>query len=291
MNDSGKLWSPSPARVSDAALTAFAAAASRRAGRLVCRLCRPASLVDRGPRRLLDPGLGILRRDRRARRTRADRRRQHAGRLVLSGCDAEFRRKPAGDVRTVRRDRLSRRRQGRAAPVMGRIAGAGLAPAAGDARARREEGRPGGGDAAEHARGDCRHAGCGLARRDLVVLLAGFRRRRRARPLWPDRAGAVHRLRRLLVQWQAERRLGQGQGGAGAAAQRAQGIPRRLSAHRPAGRHRHSARGLARRRPQRFRRRPSSRSSSCPSRIRSTSCFPPAPPAFPNASCIRPAAR
>jgi hypothetical protein len=31
-------------------------------------------------------------------------------------------------------------------------------------------------------------------------------------------------------------------------------------------------------------------SSRCRSRIRSTSCFPPAPPAFPNASCIRPAA-
>ena len=42
-------------------------------------------------------------------------------------------------------------------------------------------------------------AGGDLARRDLVVLLAGFRRTRRARPLRPDRAQGVHRGRRLLV--------------------------------------------------------------------------------------------
>ena len=47
------------------------------------------------------------------------------------------------------------------------------------------------------ARGD-------LDRRDLVVLLAGFRRARRARPLRPDRAQGVRDGRRLLVQRQAD---------------------------------------------------------------------------------------
>ena len=43
-----------------------------------------------------------------------------------------------------------------------------------------------------------------LARRDLVVVLARFRRARRARPLRPDRAEGVHHGRRLLVQRQAD---------------------------------------------------------------------------------------
>ena len=175
---------------------------------------------------------------------------------------------------------------------MGRTACAGLAAAAGDARARRQEGRPRRGDAAQHAGGDRRHAGRRLARRDLVVLLARFRRAGRARPFRPDRAGAVHRLRRLLVQRQAERRVGQGarrcwRGCRACAAatssticappqQAATAIPRAVAfdagdrAFR-AGRARHS--------------------SSCRSPTRSTSCSPPARPAFPNASCIRPAAR
>ena len=151
MNDSGKLWSPSPARVSDAALTAFAAAASQRAGRefagyadlhrwsiedragfwsLVWEFC--GVIGERGERVLIDGD-------------------SMPGASFFPDATLNFAENLLREVRTVRRDRLPRRGQGRAAPVMGRIARAGLAPAAGDARARREEGRPGRGDAAQHA--------------------------------------------------------------------------------------------------------------------------------------------
>ena len=51
-----------------------------------------------------------------------------------------------------------------------------------------------------------------VARRDLLLLLAGFRRTRRARPFWADRAKTVLRRRRLLVQRQAGRRRREGEG-------------------------------------------------------------------------------
>ena len=52
--------------------------------------------------------------------------------------------------------------------------------------------------------GDRADAGGHLDRRDLVVLLARFRRARRARPLRADRAQGVRGGRRLLVQRQAD---------------------------------------------------------------------------------------
>ena len=55
---------------------------------------------------------------------------------------------------------------------------------------------------AQHARGDRRDAGRDEPRRDLVVVLARFRRAGRARPLRPDRAARALRRRRLLVQRQ-----------------------------------------------------------------------------------------
>ena len=55
---------------------------------------------------------------------------------------------------------------------------------------------------AEHARDDHRDAGRHEPRRDLVVLLARFRRAGRARPLRPDRAEGAVRRRRLLLRRQ-----------------------------------------------------------------------------------------
>ena len=55
---------------------------------------------------------------------------------------------------------------------------------------------------AEHAGDHRRHAGHRQPRRHLVLLLAGFRRPGRARPLRPDRAQAADHRRRLLLQRQ-----------------------------------------------------------------------------------------
>ncbi len=58
----------------------------------------------------------------------------------------------------------------------------------------------------EHARGRHRDARRDVARRDLVVVLARFRRAGRARPFQPDRAARARDRRRLLVQRQAATR-------------------------------------------------------------------------------------
>ena len=93
------------------------------------------------------------------------------------------------------------------AALLGRAACADLAAAAAFPVARGEKGRPHRRDDAQHA-GDGRgNAGDSLDRRRLVVLLARFRRAGRAGPVRPDRAGRVHRPRRLLVQRQGRSRL------------------------------------------------------------------------------------
>ena len=147
---------------------------------------------------------------------------------------------------------------------------------------------------AQHARGDHRDAGRDVARRDLVVVLAGLRRAGRARPLRPDRAARARHRRRLLVQRQGDADPRQG------------GRDRR----RPAvGRARRrdpvSAANAGRlRRPRRrcatawrgtsgWRRSCPARSttSRCRSTIRSTSSIRRGRPACRSASCTAPAAR
>ena len=193
MSDDTPLWTPTAEAVERAALTAFARAAEARTGRRFPDFRRAARLVGRGPRRLLGAAVGLLRRRRRQGRARAGRRRPDAGRGLLPRRAAELRREPPAQHRRRRRHRLPRRGQGRAPALLGRARRAGLAPAAAVPARRRQAGRPRRGDAAQHARDRRRHAGGRLARRDLVLLLARFRRARRARPLRPDRAGAVLR--------------------------------------------------------------------------------------------------
>ena len=215
-------------------------------------------------------------------------RRAHAGRTLVRRRKAELRREPAAPSRrSSGHDRLERGRDAAHAELCGAVRArraAGRSPEGGRRRPRRS-GRRG---HAAHSRDHHRHAGCHRARRDLVVLLARFRRPGRARPLRPDRAqGADHR-RRLPLQRQADRRARQDRRDRGAAAE-------------PAA-HRHGAvpgcRGgpgaaCAARCSSRTIGSPGRRSISpnCRSTTRSTSSIPPAPPACPRRSCTAPAAR
>ena len=135
MSSTRPLWTPDAERIGKAPLTAFHGQACRKRRHSLLRLCRPAPLVGRATRRLLEPVLGFLRHRRREGRSRAGRRRQHAGGACLlprrassispRTCCAERRR---------RRARLPRRGQGRARAVLGRASRAGVAAAAGVAR-------------------------------------------------------------------------------------------------------------------------------------------------------------
>ena len=78
----------------------------------------------------------------------------------------------------------------------------GLAPRAGAARSRRRPRRPRRRLLAEHAGRRHRDARGDEHRRDLVFVLAGFRRAGRARSLRPDRAQGAVRRRRLLLRRQ-----------------------------------------------------------------------------------------
>ena len=207
MESNGKLWSPSPAQISEAALTAFAKAASQRAGRPFAGYSdlHRWSIGDRaGFWNLVWDFCGVIGD---TGRTRADRRRQDAGRAFFPDATLNFAENLLGRSGDGRGDRLPRRGQGRAPAVLGRIAGAGLAPAAGDARARRRR-------RATASRRCCptcpRRSPRMLAAASIGAIWSScspdFGVRGRARPLRPDRARAVHRRRRLLVQRQAERR-------------------------------------------------------------------------------------
>ncbi len=116
---------------------------------------------------------------------------------------AQFRRKPSAQDRSGRCPGVPGRGQGARPHELRCAACAGLAAAAGHACQRHRGRRPGGGDDAEPAGNHRPDARRNLDRRHLVVLLAGFRRTGHRRSLRPDRAEAVRRLRRLLVQWQA----------------------------------------------------------------------------------------
>ena len=160
-------------------------------------------------------------------------------------------------------------------------------------RARHRRGRPRRGVHAEHAGDDRRDARRGVARRDLVVVLAGLRRAGRGRPLRPDRAARALHGRRLLLQRQggADPRQGARHRRAPAVgrARRRRAVPRgrldgasdcRQCATRSRGTRgsRRSCRGR-------------STTRRCRSIIRSTSCTRRARPACRSASCTAPAAR
>ena len=169
----------------------------------VRRLRRRVALVRRRARRVLAVDLGPLRRAigdgaragpcRRADARRAvvpGRRDQLRGARTLDAGAVARRRRDPRAVADPRRPgphggRASRRR--RALP--------GRAPAP-----RRRAWRPGGGVPAQHARGDHRPPGHGLARRRLVVLRAGVRDEGRRRPVRPDRAHGPAGRRRLPVR-------------------------------------------------------------------------------------------
>ena len=145
-------------------------------------------------RRLLGPRLGFLRGHRREGRAPARRGRRHARDALLPGRAAEFcREPPAAARRRRRRSSSAARTRSSGGSSWDELSRARLAPAAGDAGGGRRRRRPRRGDAAEHAGDDRRHARHRLARRDLLLLLAGFRRARRARPFRADRAKALLR--------------------------------------------------------------------------------------------------
>ncbi len=208
----GPLWTPDPKTLAALPITAFAAEAERRCGRALAdydalhawSVSDPGAFWD-----LVWDFCGVIG-EKGARRLAAGDSMREARFFPdarLNFAENLLRQTGGGDG-----DRLSRRGQGRAAPQLGRAPRARLAPAAGDEGGRRHRRRPRRGDASEHAGDDRGHARGGLARRDLLLLLAGFRRARRARPLRPDRPKALLRLRRLLVQRQEGRGRRQAQG-------------------------------------------------------------------------------
>ena len=89
--------------------------------------------------------------------------------------------------------------------------------------ARRRRRRPGRGLPAQHARDGDRDARRGQPRRDLVVVLAGLRRQRRARPLRPDPAHGARLRRRLPLRRQGDRLAGPRARGRGAASRASSG--------------------------------------------------------------------
>ena len=172
------LWRPAAGERAAHPLTRFAAAAEERTGTVLCRLRRPARLVDRGSGRLLGPRLGLRRRHRRqgraassstATRCRARASSPSAGSTSPRTCCAGTTTSDA--IVFWGEDRVRRRLSWR------ELARSRLAPAAGLPRPRRRPRRPRRGDAAEHAGDDRRHARHRLARRGVVVGLARFRRR------------------------------------------------------------------------------------------------------------------
>ena len=145
-------------------------------------------------------------------------------------------------------------------------------PQGGGRRRRRPRGRL----RAEPAGSGHRDARHGEHRCDLVIVLAGLRRARRARSLRADRAqGAVHRRRLFLRRQDARFAAADGGSAREAPEHRARGgdpVSRsasRSSAH-SAARPRVPGCGSSSARPA-----PRRTSRSCPSTIRSTSCIPP----------------
>ena len=136
--------------------------------------------------------------------------RPHAGRSLVPGRHPQLRREPAAAAGTGTGDHLSRRERRPARAELGRARERGGGPGGQPSGGRRRRRRSGRRLPAQRARGGDRHAGGGEPGCRLVVLLAGFRHCRRARPVRPDRAqGAAHR-RRLPLCRQAARHPRQG---------------------------------------------------------------------------------
>ena len=212
------------------------------------------------------------------------RRRLDAGDALLPGGAAEFRREPhRGEAKARRSSSAARTRSSAAcrgrsyARLVSRLQQAMLALGigAGDRVAAMLPNMP---EAIAFMLAAASH------RRDLLLLLARFRRARRARPLRPDRAEALRRPGRLLVRRQGDRGRGKAEGDRDAAAERREGRRRSLSRPRRRSgvdRFRAAKRSTPSSKASRRRR---SASSGCPSTIRSISFSPPARRALPK--CI-----
>ena len=215
-------------------MTAFAEAAAQPPA-APCRLCRTSPLVGRRSRGFWAwSGTSAASSATRASRVLVDGDRM-PGAALLSRRDAELRREPAAQDRLAAtrivfrgEDKVERRLS------LGRAARAGLAPAAAFRVARRR------------SKGDRVAAMMPNMPETIAAMLAAAS----IGAVWSscspdfgeqgvlDRFGqiepvAVHRPRRLLVQWQGHRRRRQGRGGRGKAADRAQGPDRRLSRQSP----------------------------------------------------------
>ena len=282
------LWRPSPAAIADSNMAKFRARVARDCSVELSDTDAALALVGRRYRALLADALALLRRDRgdrggrRSRTAARCRARSSSPMARLNYAENMLRFSAAGgegDAIVFWGEDKVKRRLSHA-----ELHDRGQPPGAASARAGAEAGRPGRRLRAECAGGGDRRARRRGHRLHLVVLLAGFRRAGRARPLRPDRAqGADHR-RRLLVRRQAIRfdRAGRASSRPSCRAcsrswcsrisatsrtspscRKASCCPRRWPAIR-AGR---------------------SITSACRSTIRSSSCIPAAPPACRNASC------
>ncbi len=157
--------------------------------------------------------VGLLRRGRRAPRGRRARAcGPHARRALVPAGAPEFRRKPAATARRRNRYRVLGRGPRKKQRDLRRAVPRSVAARAGTARVRHQAGRPRRRVHAQSSRHHHRDARCDQHRRDLVVVLAGFRRAGRARPLQPDRAAHPLFRRRLLLQRQDDRRAAASRG-------------------------------------------------------------------------------
>ena len=206
MTTEAMLWQPSAERIARANITEFARRAAGIAGRPLPDYPVAVALVDRGTRGVLVRAVGLRGRGGRARRAHARRPDANARRPLVSGCAPQFRGEPAHAPRCRRRRRCAgvpRRRQARAPRFARRACRERVADRGRIEGDGHQGGRPDRRLRPQHARGDRGHAGSDEPRRRVVVVLAGFRRAGRARPLRPDRAARPLHGRRLLVQRQA----------------------------------------------------------------------------------------
>ncbi len=177
---------------------------------------RPAGAV-------LAVGMGRARHDGRARRGQegqqaadrfqgrgAGRRRQDAGRQMVSRHAHEFRAEHAEKARLLRSHAVLGRRQGQAQSHLGRTEQPGVALRPGPEGRRRAPGRPRRRLHAQHARDGDRDDRYRLDRCGVDLLLARLRRARRARPLRPGRAQGAAGAGRLLHERQGGRPARQG---------------------------------------------------------------------------------
>ena len=219
-----------------------------------------------------------------------DGRRADAGRALVPGRQAQFRREPAARAGRRACDRLPQRAR---RPARARLAGScaprSRASPPGFVARRRRAGRRRRRIPAEPSGGRHRHARGGEPRRDLDLLLAGLRHRGRARPFRPGEAEGrsspptvISTPARPSTRWRRSQAC-------------CEALPSRPARRRRAVRERDGSVGTVagRRALCRLRRarRARSLSRACPSSTRSTCSIRPARPACRSASCTAPAAR